>query len=129
MGLPVDKLVIATNENDILHRFWETGRYETKPGASGSVQETYNPAMDILVSSNFERLLLFLAYEHAATIVAGEGNDESKRRKYAGQEVCTWLQDLKLKGRLGPVPKEVLDSARGYFESERISDLQTIETI
>ncbi len=52
MGLPIDKLVIATNINDILHRTVQTGRYETR-----RVHETWSPSMDIQVSSNFERFL------------------------------------------------------------------------
>jgi threonine synthase len=52
MGLPIDRLIIATNTNDILARTLETGRYE----ATGVVQTT-SPSMDIQVSSNFERLL------------------------------------------------------------------------
>jgi threonine synthase len=52
MGLPVDKLVVATNVNDILARTLETGRYEKK-----GVHPTISPSMDIQVSSNFERLL------------------------------------------------------------------------
>ncbi|KAG2367458.1 tryptophan synthase beta subunit-like PLP-dependent enzyme [Suillus spraguei] len=60
MGLPMAKLVIATNANDILTRFWKTGRYEKVDSNSssavvGGVVETLSPAMDILVSSNFER--------------------------------------------------------------------------
>ena len=55
MGLPVDTLVIATNENDILHRTLETGRYERQ-----SVHPSIAPSMDIQVSSNFERLLFEL---------------------------------------------------------------------
>ncbi|CAH0053160.1 unnamed protein product [Clonostachys solani] len=135
MGLPVDKLVIATNENDILDRFWKTGRYE-KNGPSPSseangdnnddgVKETLSPAMDILVSSNFERLLWFLAYEFAATV----GMDEEFNRKQAGQEVSVWLKDLKQKGGFGPVYQDVLTSARKTFESERVSDTETLETI
>ncbi|KJZ73099.1 hypothetical protein HIM_07483 [Hirsutella minnesotensis 3608] len=130
MGLPVDKLVIATNENDILDRFWKTGRYEKKPAegseaGEGGVRETLSPAMDILVSSNFERLLWFLAHEFAATV----GADEEFNKKQAGQEVSAWLKDLKTKGGFGPVYKDVLDFARRSFESERVSDSQTIETI
>ena len=66
MGLPVKKLIVATNENDILHRFWRTGYYEKRPahntgenddgGAEAheaDVKETLSPAMDILVSSQF----------------------------------------------------------------------------
>jgi threonine synthase len=52
MGLPVDKLVIATNSNDILARALDTGRYEVR-----GVHATQSPSMDIQVSSNFERLL------------------------------------------------------------------------
>jgi threonine synthase len=52
MGLPVQQLVIATNENDILARTLETGRYQT-----AGVVRTSSPSMDIQVSSNFERLL------------------------------------------------------------------------
>ena len=52
MGLPIDKLIIATNSNDILTRTLETGRYETS-----GVHATSSPSMDIQVSSNFERLL------------------------------------------------------------------------
>ncbi|KAH7305915.1 threonine synthase [Stachybotrys elegans] len=141
MGLPIDKLVIATNENDILDRFWKTGRYEKQPAngpeaegglpADGAkaheegVRETLSPAMDILVSSNFERLLWYLAYEFAAT--AGMDDEWSKRQ--ASQEVAAWLSDLKTKGGFGPVYLDVLENARKAFESERVSDSQTIETI
>lgn len=52
MGLPISKLVIATNSNDILTRTLETGRYER-----GDVFATYSPSMDIQISSNFERFL------------------------------------------------------------------------
>ncbi|MGO7193002.1 threonine synthase, partial [Rhizobium brockwellii] len=52
MGLPIDRLVIATNENDILARMLKTGRYDLK-----AVMATSSPSMDIQISSNFERLL------------------------------------------------------------------------
>ena len=52
MGLPIDKLVIATNANDILKRTLATGRYEMQ-----GVSPTISPSMDIQISSNFERLL------------------------------------------------------------------------
>ncbi|KQR32375.1 threonine synthase [Rhizobium sp. Leaf155] len=57
MGLSIDKLVIATNDNDILARTLKTGRYEMR-----GVQATTSPSMDIQISSNFERLL-FEAYD------------------------------------------------------------------
>jgi threonine synthase len=140
MGLPAEKLVVATNENDILDRFWKTGHYEKKAvhgveaeggiAADGAkahedgVRETLSPAMDILVSSNFERLLWFLAYEYAA----GAGMDEEWTKKQAGQEVESWLKELKSKGGFG-VHADILKSAKKDFESERVSDEQTIETI
>ena len=52
MGLPIGKLLVATNQNDILHRAISKGRYETH-----SVVETLSPSMDIQVASNFERLI------------------------------------------------------------------------
>ncbi|GGE16060.1 threonine synthase [Polymorphobacter glacialis] len=56
MGLPIDRLIVATNENDILHRALGTGDYSV-----GTVTATASPSMDIQVSSNFERLLFDLA--------------------------------------------------------------------
>ena len=52
MGLPIDRLVIATNENDILDRTLKSGRYEKR-----GVKASTSPSMDIQVSSNFERLI------------------------------------------------------------------------
>ena len=64
MGLPVDKLVLATNVNDILHRMLQTGIYEKQ-----DVSPTIAPSMDIQVSSNFERLL-FELYDEDGSAVA-----------------------------------------------------------
>ena len=52
MGLPIDKLIVATNQNDILHRAISKGQYKAH-----SVVETLSPSMDIQVASNFERLI------------------------------------------------------------------------
>ena len=52
MGLPIERLVVATNSNDILYRAMKSGRYEVR-----DVVPTASPSMDIQVSSNFERLL------------------------------------------------------------------------
>ena len=52
MGLPIERLVLATNENDILARFFATGRY-----TRGDVHFTLSPSMDIQVASNFERFI------------------------------------------------------------------------
>jgi len=138
MGLPTEKLVVATNENDILHRFWKTGHYEKKAvhgqdaeggfkedgaeACSDGVKETLSPAMDILVSSNFERLLWYLAFRTSNI------QDTKQRRTEAGQKVKGWLSQMKSDGGFG-VSKEILTMAKEQFESERVSDKQTIETI
>lgn len=108
MGLPMARLAIATNANDILARFWKTGEYET--GKSG-VLETCSPAMDILVSSNFERLLWYLADE------ATNGNN----RDSASSTLREWMSKMKADGKV-PIPTAVLELARRDFVAERVSD-------
>jgi threonine synthase len=54
MGAPISKLILATNENDILSRFFTSGEYSL-----GTVEQTFSPAMDIQVASNFERYLYY----------------------------------------------------------------------
>jgi threonine synthase len=63
MGLPIERLVIATNDNDILARTFATGEYRTK-----GVFATTSPSMDIQVSSNFERLLFEASGRDSATV-------------------------------------------------------------
>ncbi len=65
MGLPIDRLIIATNENDILVRALATGRYAPK-----TVKATQSPSMDIQVSSNFERLLFEASGHNPEAVVA-----------------------------------------------------------
>lgn len=143
MGLPVRNLVVATNENDILQRFWTSGAYEksasSPPGNgnsqtevvdgssdgaqaqpkvsltgstdAGGVKATLSPAMDILVSSNFERLLWYLAFE-------AQGNASPEK---AGERLNGWMKSLKEDGRL-KVNDEELKLARRDFLAERVSD-------
>lgn len=126
MGLPADKLVIATNENDILDRFFRSNGHYTKAPLDSpnqaEVKETHSPAMDILVSSNFERLLWFFSYQTSSASSAVE------RRQYACDNVSSWLNDLKAKGGF-QVPSAVLEAAKAEFESERVSNDETIATI
>jgi threonine synthase len=65
MGLPLRKLVLATNENDILARFFQSGVYER-----GEVRFSNSPAMDIQVASNFERYLYYQLGENATDCAA-----------------------------------------------------------
>ncbi|WP_313349460.1 threonine synthase [Paracoccus sp. (in: a-proteobacteria)] len=64
MGLPIGRLVVATNQNDILHRALTSGEYRV-----GTVEPSISPSMDIQVSSNFERAL-WLAYDRDGNAVA-----------------------------------------------------------
>ncbi len=74
MGLPVARLIVATNVNDILHRALSTGDY-----SCGTVTPTATPSMDIQVSSNFERLLFDLAGRDGAAIAGMMAGFESTR--------------------------------------------------
>ena len=63
MGLPIRRLILATNENDILARFFNCGRY-----ARGKVRATLSPSMDIQVASNFERYLYYRVGEDGSRV-------------------------------------------------------------
>ena len=65
MGLPINKLIVATNKNDILQRVINTGEY--KPD---TVKATITPSMDIQVASNFERLLYYILDENDSKVVS-----------------------------------------------------------
>ncbi|MFA7602752.1 MAG: threonine synthase [Novosphingobium sp.] len=74
MGLPVARLIVATNVNDILHRALTTGDY-----SQGTVTPTAAPSMDIQVSSNFERLLFDLGGRDGAALAAQMAGFEASR--------------------------------------------------
>jgi threonine synthase len=81
MGLPMQRLGLATNENDILYRAWETGMYTL-----AEVVPTTSPSMDIQVSSNFERFL-FEAAGRDAAYVRGRMNGLKQSRSIGLGEV------------------------------------------
>ena len=66
MGLPIDKLVVATNENDVLDEFFRTGIY--KPRDAANTHQTSSPSMDISKASNFERFVFDLVGRDAAKV-------------------------------------------------------------
>jgi threonine synthase len=101
MGLPVEKLIIGSNRNDILTRFFETG--EMKPE---TVEPSLSPSMDIQVSSNFERFLFDLL-----------GRDAGQLRAK--------MDSFKQSGSFSVDPKQ-LKKAREIFEARRCTDPQTI---
>ena len=104
MGLPIDRLVIATNVNDILARTLETGRYDLD-----GVVATVSPSMDIQISSNFERAL-FDALERDADGVVG------------------LMDDLRDAGGFA-LPQGTLDFMRGHFDAGRTDEQGTLDTI
>lgn len=68
MGLPIDKLVVATNENDVLDEFFRTGVYRVR--GSADTHETSSPSMDISKASNFERFVFDLLGRDGARVKA-----------------------------------------------------------
>ena len=68
MGLPIDKLVVATNENDVLDEFFRTGVYRVR--GSSDTHETSSPSMDISKASNFERFVFDLLGRDGARVQA-----------------------------------------------------------
>jgi threonine synthase len=104
MGLPIGKLIIATNENDILSRTLKTGRYEMK-----SVKATTSPSMDIQISSNFERLLFEASGRDAGSV----------RSAMAG---------LKQSGSF-EIEANTLKAIRRDFRAARASEKQVADTI
>ena len=104
MGLPIEKLVVATNQNDILHRCLTGGRYQM-----GEVHPSISPSMDIQISSNFERAL-FDAY----------GRD--------GRAVAQLMEELKAAGGFA-VSQGALEALRATFASGRVSEEETSAAI
>ncbi|GMG21227.1 unnamed protein product [Ambrosiozyma monospora] len=114
MGLPIDELVVATNDNNILNRFLNTGKYDKV----AEVKPTYSPAMDINVSSNFERFLWYMIKNTSA------GGDSLK----AGSQLSTFMSDLSSKGVFNVAP-ETLKAAQSVLDSATITDPETVKTI
>ncbi|MFY0679298.1 MAG: threonine synthase [Thalassovita sp.] len=103
MGLPIDQLVVATNQNDILHRCLSTGEYRPD-----GVVPSISPSMDIQVSSNFERAL-FYAYDQD------------------GGAVSQLMDELKSGGF--SVSQGALEQLQALFDSGRCSEDETSATI
>jgi threonine synthase len=104
MGLPVDRLVVATNVNDILARTLATGTYDLR-----DVVATSSPSMDIQVSSNFERLLF-----------EATGRDAAQVRAY--------MASLAQSGRFS-LSSQALSRIRALFNADRADEEETAATI
>ena len=97
MGLPVAKLIVATNVNDILHRALTTGDYST-----GTVTATATPSMDIQVSSNFERLLFDLSGRDGKAIEAMMHGFEADKSMTIPEDMRRSAQPLITSARIDP---------------------------
>ncbi len=104
MGLNIDQLVVASNRNDVLTRFFETGTLASEP-----VEPSLSPSMDIQVSSNFERLLW-----------EASGRD--------GSETNAVLGRFAVEG-VSAVPAEWVEAIRAEFDAGRLDDEGTIAEI
>ncbi|MDB2545015.1 threonine synthase [Candidatus Pelagibacter bacterium] len=104
MGLPINKLVVATNQNDILHRAISKGSYEVE-----KVTETISPSMDIQIASNFERLIYDL-----------NDCDDGK--------TINVMKDIREKGKY-IIDQERLNKINTDFLSSKTSEEEVLETI
>eukprot|EP00928_Gymnodinium_smaydae_P086836 TRINITY_DN71257_c0_g1_i1.p1 TRINITY_DN71257_c0_g1~~TRINITY_DN71257_c0_g1_i1.p1 ORF type:complete len:489 (+),score=102.11 TRINITY_DN71257_c0_g1_i1:66-1532(+) len=82
MGLPVRNLVVATNSNDILHRFFTKGAYDKHP-----VEQTSSPSMDIGISSNFERYLYYLFGSNPKQLAEAMANFKSSGKLHVNSSM------------------------------------------
>lgn len=108
MGLPVQKLILATNQNDILTRFFNTGLY-----GGGSVSPSLSPSMDIQRASNFERFLYYLLDEQPSVVA-------DKMRQ---------LEQDKSGGGLLSVSDAKLKETETLFLARAVSESQTLDQI
>src|SRR5574344_764970 len=105
MGLPVKKLICASNSNNVLTDFLSTGLYDRRR----DFHKTMSPSMDILVSSNLERLLFDIT------------NGDSV-------QVAAWMQELQNNGFYS-VPKDYCRQIRESFFGAWVDEVETAETI
>tara|TARA_B100001248_G_C27296224_1_gene414927 strand:- start:86 stop:928 length:843 start_codon:yes stop_codon:yes gene_type:complete len=103
MGLPIGKLIVATNQNDILHRAILNGDYK-----SNKVQETISPSMDIQVASNFERLLYDLYGKNSEKV----------------SSIMTSIKDNSFR-----INQDILKILRHNFISESLDEIEILNTI
>jgi threonine synthase len=111
MGLPIDKLVVATNENDVLDEFFRTGVYRVR--AAADTHETSSPSMDISKASNFERFVFDLLGRDASRLKALFGDDLARTGRF----------------ELGADPVFAQASSRYGFRSGRSTHADRLATI
>ena len=103
IGLPLGKLIVATNKNDILHRAISQGDYKIK-----KVEQTFSPSMDIQIASNFERLLYDL-----------NNSDPEKTKENM----------IKIKNNEYNLNEEMIKKVKNHFLSESLNEDETLQEI
>ncbi|KAJ3341593.1 threonine synthase [Gonapodya sp. JEL0774] len=130
MGLPTGRLLVATNRNDILHRFLQSGDYaKRRDPTSGEILDahaTSSPAMDILVSSNFERLCWYL--ERGDSRLTDPGTSDSIAEDRASAAVKSHMISLSSTGSFSVAPG-TLALCRELFDSDMVDDEATADCI
>jgi threonine synthase len=106
MGLPIRKLICASNKNNVLTDFFKSGEYSIK---NREFHKTMSPSMDILISSNLERFLFEMSKRGA-----GKVND--------------WYESLNKAGKFS-VDKDIMERMRGVIEARWVDEDEALKTI
>lgn len=118
MGLPIEKLILATNENDILYRVLTTGQYRIQ-----EVCATISPSMDIQISSNFERFIFDLAGCNAETVLELMDNLNTRGEFSLSQEQLAEARDVFFPARIDT--DKTLSTIQAYYSSGYTVDPHT----
>ena len=108
MGLPIKKIIVATNANDVLHRLFSTNNYK-----KGEVSQTLAPSMDISVASNFERLL-FNLYKNNSQLL-NEAMSTFPQKEISVPENC-WQEVNNFFSSLSSTDEEILKEIEATYE-------------
>ena len=112
MGLPIDKLIVATNQNDILHRAISKGEYISK-----KVEQTISPSMDIQLASNFERLIYYI--NNSNSEITAEIMKKIKENVYQIDKIN--LESIQKDFVSGSCNEnETLDIIKKYYEKDNV---------
>ena len=109
MGLPIQHLIVATNQNDILDRFFTSGEYHQK-----HVMPTWSPSMDIQISSNFERFLFDICEEDGKTIRAWMENFQETQKLTVSGSILQKAQQEMLSASVSQ--EETLSTIQRYYQ-------------
>ncbi|MCX8083556.1 MAG: threonine synthase [Calditerrivibrio sp.] len=110
MGLPIKKLILATNENNILTRFIQNGDYSVS-----EVVQTYSPSMDIQVASNLERYLYFLYNENSEILTKKMFEFQENHKLTFSKEELTKIQETFIS--ISTTNDETLNTIKSFYNT------------